>query len=435
MHENKIDNNRNSEVIKIKWPISCKLMAPVIVFLSTLQPLFGYKGFPFNDIATPINLMLLLITVIALLTWIFIEKGIDKIHKNSFIFFILLIFLSVLMIIIGSMNLTRDVGNRLHDIGTLILFAAGIIFFNKSRWEFLIKIFIFCAILSIIAGIYSLFFVNFNLLLLSERGLNIRQLPYFIWRLLYLWPILLFTAVFYRKKYSFIAITVFILYIILGLSFLKRNIFFQMIIFFAIVIIGHISNKLFFVEKIKNSCAFIIKLILFLAVLLIIINLFLPTMYQKINNLADLTKERIYTQDFSNFSRFNEIKGLFKDFNNFQIIFGKGIGKSQNYTIVSYRGIHIGWGNLIFKGGMILFFYFSFSFLIILKKLFSKKIDDLTRVVISTIIWLFLAMLIDTVFWGILPNTFLFGACFFYSINYSVKTDKKKYLDIIQNVN
>ncbi len=428
MHEYKIDNNRNSEVIKIKWPISCKLMVPVIVFLSTIQPFFGYKGFPFNDIRTWVNLMLILVTIIALITWAFIEKGIEKIHKNCFIFFIFLICTSVLMIIIGSISLTIDVGHRLQDIGTLILFAAGIIFFNKSRWEFLIKIFIFCAILSIIAGIYSLFFVNFSILLISERGLNTWQLPYYVWRLLYLWPILLFAAVFYRKKYSFIAITVFILNIILALSFLKRNIFFQMIMFSAIVMIGHFSKKLFFIEKIKNSCTFIIKIILFLAILLIIINLFLPTEYQKINNLVDLTTKRIYTQDFFNFSRFNEIKGLFKDFNNFQIIFGKGIGQSQNYNIGRHGGIHIGWGNLIFKGGMILFFYFSFSFLIILKKLFSKKIDGLTRVVISTIIWLFLAMLIDTVFWEILPNTFLFGACFFYSINYSVKTDKKKYL-------
>ena len=428
MYKYKIDNNKNNEIIKIKWPLSCKLMAPVIVFLSTIQPFFGYKGFPFNNIRIPIDLMLFLIIAIALFTWAFIEKGIDKIDKKCFIFFIFWICLTVLMIIIGLLTETIYQGSYSKDLGTFILFAGGIIFSNKLGLKFLIKILIFCAILAIIVGIYSLFFIDFNLISVYERSLNTWELPYFCWRLLELWPILLFAAVFYKKKYSFISITVSILYIILGLSFLKRNIFFQMIVFSAIVMIGIFRKKIFYIEKIKNTCIFIIKIILFLTILLIIINLFLPNVYQKINNLINLTIERIQDQDFSNFNRFNEIKGMFKDFDIFQIIFGKGIGKTQNYLgfpIPIYH-IHIGWGNLIFKGGILLFFYFFLSFFVILKKLFSKKIDGITRVSISTMIYLFLAMLIDTIFWGISLITFLFGACFFYSINYSIKLDNNK---------
>jgi hypothetical protein len=403
-------------------------MAPVIIFLSTIQPFFGYKGFTLNSIRVPIDLMLFLIIAIALFSWAFIEKGIDKIDKTCFIFFIFWISLTVLMTIIGLLTVTVYYGSYTMDLGTFILFAGGIIFSNKLRLIFLIKILIFCAILAIIVGIYSLFFIDFNLTSVYERSLNTWQLPYFCWRLLDLWPILLFAAVFYKKKYSFIAITVSILYLILGLSFLKRNIFFQMIVFSAIVMIGIFGNKAFYIEKIKNTCIFIIKIILFLAILLIIVNLFLPDVYQKISILTNLTFERIQDQDFSSFNRFDEIKGMFKDFDTFQVIFGKGIGKTQNYLgfpIPIYH-IHIGWGNLIFKGGILLFLYFFLSFFIILKKLFSKKINGLTRVSISTITYLFLVMLIDTIFWGISATTLLFGAFFFYSINYSIKLDNNK---------
>lgn len=426
MYKYKIDNNKNSEMVKIKWPLSCKLMAPVIVFLSTIQPFFGYKGFPLNDIRNPVDLILFLIIAMALSMWAFREKGIDKINKRCFIFFIFWFCLTVLMIIIGLLTKTVYRGSYPQDLGTFILFAGGIVFSNKLGLKFLIKILIFCAILSIIGGIFSLFFIDFNLTSAYERSLNTWELPYFYWRLLYSWPILLFAVVFYKKKYSFIAIAVFILYIILGLSFLKRNIFFQMIVFSAIVMIGIFSKKIFYIEKVKNIFIFIIKIILLLTILLIIINLFLPNVYQKINNLINLTIGRIQVQDFLNLSRFIELKKMFKEFNTFQIIFGKGIGKAQNYLSFQNYHIHIGWGNLIFKGGMFLFLYFFLSFFIILKKLFSNKIDSLTRVSISTIIYLFLAMLIDTIFWGISVTTLLFGACFFYSINYSIKLDNNK---------
>ncbi len=426
MYKYKIDNNKNNEIIKIKYPLSCKLMAPAIIFLSTIQPFFGYEGFPFNNIRIPIDLMLFLIIITALFTWAFIEKGIDKINKRCFIFFIFWICLTVLMIIISLLTKTVYRGNYPQDLGTLILFAGGIIFSNKLGLQFLMKILIVCAILAIIVGIYSLFFIDFNLTSEYGRSLNTWELPYYCWRLLGSWPILLFAAIFYKKKYMFVAVTVFILYIILGLSFLKRIIFFQMTVFSAIVMIGIFSKKIFYIKNIKNTCIFIIKIILFLAILLIIINLFLPNVYQKINNLTNLTIGRIQVQDFSNFNRFNEIKTMFKDFNIFEIIFGKGIGKNHNYLGFQNYHIHIGWGNLIFKGGMLLFLYFFLSFFIILKKLFSKKIDGLTRVSISTIIYFFLAMLMDTIFWGIFITTLLFGVCFFYSINYSIKLDNNK---------
>ena len=111
MYKYKIDNNKNNEIIKIKYPLSCKLMAPVIIFLSTIQPFFGYKGFPFDNIRIPIDLILFLIIVIALSTWAFIEKGIDKINKRCFIFFIFWICLTVLMIIIGLLTKTVHRGS------------------------------------------------------------------------------------------------------------------------------------------------------------------------------------------------------------------------------------------------------------------------------------------------------------------------------------
>lgn len=426
MYENEIDNNRNGEMVKIKWPLSCKLMAPVIVFLSTIQPFFGYTRFPFNNIQTPIYLILFLIIVIALSIWAFAEKGIVKINKNCFIFFIFWICLTVLMIIIGLLTGTVYRGSCFQDLSTFLLFAGGIIFSHKLGLIFLIKILIFCAIFAIIGAIYSLFFIDFRLTSIYVRELNTWQLPYYFWRLLYLWPILIFAVVFYKKNYSFIASTVFILYIILGLSFLKRNIFFQMIVFFSIVIIGIFNQKIFFIGKIKNSYIFIIKITLFLIILFIILILFIPTVYQLVSNLVDLTIKRIQVQDFSNFNRFIEVEKMFEDFNIFQIIFGKGIGKNQNYLGFQNYHIHIGWGNLIFKGGILLFFYFFSSFFIILKKLFSKKIYGLARVSMSTVMYLFLAMLVDTMIWGIGATTFLFGTCFFYSINYSIKLDNNK---------
>jgi hypothetical protein len=111
------------------------------------------------------------------------------------------------------------------------------------------------------------------------------------------------------------------------------------------------------------------------------------------------------------FDRYLESSGYLDEASLIEIIFGRGIAAFSTNVISSFV-IHIGWVNLIFKGGILLVAFYIISFLwnilfVLFKRGFPAKIITLFFPIYCMIQLLYAPV------WGFIPSVFWLGLAFF----------------------
>ena len=166
-----------------------------------------------------------------------------------------------------------------------------------------------------------------------------------------------------------------ITYVVLGLLFLKR----AAVIDFAVVL-------LFYVIFAKKTTGYF-KPLLFIAIGVVILILYKGSF---INSIFDLITGR-FNFDFDEFDRAIESNNYFARANFYDIIFGNGIG--HYYDSISIRdkdevlnALHLGWANIIYKGGVFYALYMLALYTCIVLKVFHLPDDDYGKVCLGVAI-------------------------------------------------
>ena len=207
---------------------------------------------------------------------------------------------------------------------------------------------------------------------------------------------------------------------ILGAFFLKRVIFFEIIVVVLIAAVAWMSTRRSFSTKIKVISKKCIGALFVVALSVGVFSILDVVNPGRLIDLFALTKERIAYQDVREFDRLLELKWLLEESTPLQIIVGSGIGSTHDLLGFTTSAVHIGWGNLIFKGGILLVILFATGALIIFRNLISRRNMGYSKTFTCAAAF-FLSGLLISPYWGWTPLAFLFGSCFFSSLNASTK--------------
>lgn len=168
-----------------------------------------------------------------------------------------------------------------------------------------------------------------------------------------IWPICLFAS-YLERRHVGIAIIITIMAIIVQSISLKRSIFVE--IGLAVAIIGWVSLK---TKDIKTF-----RYIVWVGIPLVLIGTYYvlnSSIGNEVTQVSEAVSKRFSdtSEDMAAFDRFYESSKYFsEEANFFDILFGTGFFSAHHSFAEIHYFLHIGWTNLIFKGGLVLFFAF-----------------------------------------------------------------------------
>ncbi|MCK6611999.1 MAG: hypothetical protein L6Q78_13275 [Bacteroidia bacterium] len=274
--------------------------------------------------------------------------------KTIFTFWMLLVgwFLVVPFILVRSGNV-NFVEGMYSDYRFLIFSILPFIFISNEANIYYNKIFKAVSIVAIVSGVFSILTVDKTVVDAFER--QTVGVPYFLWWVVVCVYPYMFLKSFVSKQKSY-GLILFSIHIICSLLFLKRSGITGAFSYFIIILIfSNIggANKI----KIFSGVA-----VLLLVIVLLFGN-YLEPLYARFEKDAS---------DIENFDRLTELDEFFSGVTTFQILSGFG---ANNYMKMYYigefdnevRALHIGFYNILYKGGILYLFFTIFLAYQILK--------------------------------------------------------------------
>lgn len=228
------------------------------------------------------------------------------------------------------------------------------------------KIMQILGIASIIAAVFGLLFFDFSFKAITDRTMS-WSFSYYCW-----W---LSTACFSYwgyyaiivKKEKLLGYGVVLSYLILGVLFLKRAAFINVVV--LVLFANLISNK-----YLIKSTGMILTLVVSIILLVFMMRVF---HFDAVFSFFDLLFNRFENiEELKDIDRIREWEAYYENTSGFQFLIGNGIGHypflqvSENFSIEKLNALHIGLYNIIFKGGVLYSIFYIFLYLKIFKKFF-----------------------------------------------------------------
>jgi len=325
-------------------------------------------------------------------------------------FYIKLIPYFLIVGILSGITLTNNIIGFIlcQDLRFVLLFAAGCCFAHSKRgMVFFHQLMIWVGLIAIIMGLYALLTFNFSIEVIEGRE-DSWTLSYFLWwasaGCFAYWGLY---ALLCRKNFK-LGIGVLLIYFVLGVLFLKRSAFLN----------GIIIIILYFLLQ-KNKSKTIKKLLVLSMIFFTLTKVFLPSLF---DNVFSLLFSRFADDNtLAEQDRNVEMTNYFNAANVFQLLFGNGIGHyASALSIRNSEGIlnalHVGYANIIYKGGVLYALFYVKLYTKILPKIAKKNLPQYKVICVGVAI----SALISLVYEGswtytILP--FCISAPMFYAAN------------------
>lgn len=302
-----------------------------------------------------------------------------------------------------------------QDFRYVMYFITGCVFaYSDEMMESFHSIMKVVSIIAVALGIYALIFFDFSYANIETRG-GTWSLSYTLWWTAgACWIYWAFYGLIIKKDVLF-SIGPAVVYIVLGLMFLKREVVaYSAIIGLVFLILGR--------NKINKS----IKTIVFVFVLVFLVYSFAPGIFSGAFNLIIDRFDGI--ENVEEFDRNIESNNYLQEASVVQLIFGNGIGHYHifnNIHLAEQRGIlnatHLGYVNILYKGGVVFVVFYLVLVIKLLSKLFGKNIRPYEKVCVGTSIT-YIASLFFGGSWTYTIYPFCLAAPLFYAVT---KTGKR----------
>jgi hypothetical protein len=270
-----------------------------------------------------------------------------RINSGFRIWLILFLYMLVTGLVMSSLGHgtynTSDLISQ--DLRHCMYALIGFIFADTRYFSKYTNIFAVIGKIGIIAGIIALGNYGFDInKVTSGARLGIWELPYYCWWILGATSLFLFANALFNNTHRKLGFTVQILYVALGVLFLKR----APIVETAIIYICYV-----FLARKRNR---VLKTIITVAVLLIVFKLLLSEVpyFEALNT----SLQNRFSQDYATSSRVSEVTVYLEQTPLFQKIFGYGLGNEFIYMGAHKNSIHIGFYDALYKGGLPFILYY-----------------------------------------------------------------------------
>lgn len=345
-------------------------------------------------------IIILLIYTILPKNRISFSRSVYSFRTGILICFILMFFSSLFNLLIGTDG--YELGYVIIDCLAIMILYIGPCYVDESIEENFERWIFFLGGIACIIGFYAMVLSNFRISNINERATNTLQLQYYLWKLMECWPFLLINLILRfdkAKRYPIrmvITAVLFLEYVILSLLFMKRMVFFDMLV---VVVVSVLSYRANFIKLMRRA----------LLPTLIVFVLFLigkRVFSFDVNNILQLTLNRFDNDEtITEFDRLTEFYDLFDQFGYRFLIAGMGIGSSHSRA--GGVNLHMGLLNFIFKGGLPLFFLIVFQLLKAIRVLLSR-IDTSEKFYAACVIYTLIRSIISP-FWVPNPTRILFS--------------------------
>lgn len=330
---------------------------------------------------------------------------------------------SLIMIMSGviyriKMPGSYNVGAFVIDICAIMTLLSGLAFCDLDNEEIIEVSLFLLTFFACIIGVWALIKSNFRIISVSDRGNNVGQIQYSLWKLMEFWPFALIFLFFrykemsHRKKKLICAIICTIEYFVLSQLFMKR------VIFFDAAVLAFVLMLVYREKKVK-----IIRIIVSCGIGILIIYFFIKVIFNyDLVQIINITLSRFQNQNLKDFDRFVEFINLFNQFGYSFIFTGRGFGSVQSGP--GGVNLHIGILNYLFKGGVVFF--------LIMLNVFRKSVIVLTsslnmndKVYSACVVYTLMRSFMSPV-WIPNPTRFFFAACIVMSLTkyHAVKSEK-----------
>ncbi len=301
-----------------------------------------------------------------------------------------------------SFNLPVFYDGMNQDYRYVLFYYLAFIFASSSMSKYYNKIFQIILYVSLFAGILSFVMVDKSFSTISNRE-GAWSIPYYLWWVLNCGVGYWFLKSYYEGKTK-IGFYLLILYLIISLFFLKRSGIVNVLILVSIGFIFH-SVK-------KRSIMFLSILISFIFVIVFYFNDLFNLIFARFNDTAT---------NIGEWDRNLEIDEFFDKVNVFQLITGFGM---NNYLKMNYIGevdsslnsLHIGFYNILYKGG-VLYSIFTITLFIYILRLWKYINKDLEIKIGFVLGLLFIIVHFYEGGWSYFPEHFFILLPIFRAIN------------------
>lgn len=292
---------------------------------------------------------------------------------TKWLFFLLIYFL-IVGVLYGSFNPRIRGGDFTwivtQDLRYVMYFMIGSIFAKRKYMFHFHKIMQFLGVSSIVAAVFGLIFFDFNIQTISDRT-DTWSFSYYCWWLsaacFAYWG---YYAIIVKKE-KLLGFGVILSYFILGILFLKRSAFVNVMV---LLFVGNIlSNRNYF-----KSFGKMILLIIAILFFFILINTIFQS--ENIGELFNLLFNRFeMIEGGDELDRIIEWRAYYLNASVPQLIFGNGIGHypflqiTENFSLNRVNALHIGFYNILFKGGILYVVFYIILYYNVFGKIFRLK--------------------------------------------------------------
>ncbi len=273
----------------------------------------------------------------------------------------------------GGINLNIFSWAITQDLRYCVLFLMGgcLALSNRgmSYFHHIMKI---LAVLSVFAGIYSFTHLDMDINTIESRT-NTWSLSYLLWWI----PGSCFCYwgyyVLIMKKDKLFGYSVMFFYAILGLLFLKRAAVIDVLTIFVVT---------FLLSK-RNKASSFVKILTVIILLSGLMYVALPNLFDSVINMMFSRFEGV--TELEDVDRNIESEAYFNQANPLSLIFGNGIGCYFSITGTDFadrmvNAIHIGWANIIYKGGIIYALFYLSLYKTILGNIMHCNLSNFEKV-------------------------------------------------------
>ena len=298
-----------------------------------------------------------------------------KLPKISRLFVRIVVYLFILGCLYGSIFDKESLTLALiQDFRYVMYLMSGCVFaYSYNYMESFHNIMKVVSVFAIISGLYALLHFDYSYTSLVKRE-STWSLSYLLWWSAgSCWVYWALYALFVRRDLVF-AIGPAIVYIILGSLFLKREVFAYIFLIFIVY--------LFFERKHKGL---VLKTLLVVAGIIVLIYSIAPELF---GDIFDMLMNRFTeVEDLDDFDRNIETSKYFEEASIFQIVFGNGMGHFHIFkdsfwaeTRGPLNALHLGYTNVLYKGGIILVVFYLYLFSKIIKRMRCNSLSPYLKV-------------------------------------------------------
>lgn len=352
------------ELLKLHTKLSkADLQSLKLISLSLLLVLFHqtYSMLLFPSSSIFVNLGIIGLGVLG--CFLFLSRHSLISYTRWFLY--LIFYFIVVGFLQGFGNLPIVLGQDLRYV--LLFFIGGVFASNADTMSYFHWLMKWLGVISIVFGILGLVYFDITEIAITERS-GTWTISYFYWWascacFSYWGYYALFT-----KKQKFLGLAVLLVYLILGALFVKR----------ASLVNGLVIMIVYLIFDKGVKIGSYIKVLLLLASTVLLLYFIAPGVFKTITD-SYTTRIEQATEDIDELDRNREANAYFESASTSQLVFGNGIGHYTEYSgainkdSFTMNSLHLGWANIIYKGGVFYVLFYVFILVAVLRKCFKAK--------------------------------------------------------------